>query len=362
MGILWLVDVLRGRGWNLRFFLAIAYMTVIFMLVEYRLVYSFLFSTEPNSRDEYFHAYLPFWRAVRLTLKNYVLGHTHVMTVHGLIILPVTLFAFYFVYKKRLWKQERLFVFFFILNFLLSLWYAFWFYKGWLPLTKLFHFMDTFNFARYHFLRPMVIYVDFALALMILSKQELSWLKTAKVLAVLQILLLGLYNEEFIYHKKPTVKEFYAVELFEEVKEHIGLDQKDYRVASIGIHPAVSQYNGFYTIDTYNNFYPLTYKHQFRKLIEKELDRNKTIRKYFDTWGGRCYLFTAQIGKRYMIKKDSKRQLKDFQFNTEVFKEMGGKYIFSAIPINNAEENKLTLEKVFESKSAAWKIHLYKTL
>jgi hypothetical protein len=362
MGILWLVDVMRGRGWNLRFLLAIAYMTVIFMLVEYRLVYSFLFSTEPNSRDEYFHAALPFWRAVRLTIKNYVLGHTHVMTVHGLIILPVTFIAFIFVCKRKLWKQNRLFVFFFILNFLLSLWYAFWFYKGWLPLTKIFHFMDTFNFARYHFLRPMVIYVDFALALMILSKQGLSWSKTAKVLAVLQILVLGLFNDEIIYHKKPTVKEFYAVELFEEVKAHIGLEPKDYRVASIGIHPAISQYNGFYTIDTYNNFYPLTYKHQFRKLIEKELDKNKTIRKYFDTWGGRCYIFTAQFGKRYMIKKDSKRQLKDFEFNTEVFKEMGGRYIFSAIPINNAEKNKLTLEKVFESKSAAWKIYLYKTL
>jgi hypothetical protein len=362
MGILWLVDLMRGRGWNLRFFLAIAYMTVIFMIVEYRLVYSFLFSTEPNSRDEYFHTHLPFWRAVQLTLKNYVLGHTHVMTVHGLIILPVTLIAFYFVCKKGCWKQDRLFVFFFILNFFLSLWYAFWFYEGWLPLTKIFHFMNTFNFARYHFLRPMVIYVDFALALMIISRQGLSWSQTAKVLAVLQLLVLGLFNEEITYHKKPTVKEFYAVELFEEVKEYIGLEPKDYRVASIGIHPAISQYNGFYTIDTYNNFYPLTYKHQFRKLIEKELDKNKTIRKYFDTWGGRCYIFTAQLGKRYMIKKDSKRKLKDFKFNSEVFKEMGGRYIFSAIPINNAEENKLTLEKVFESNSAAWKIYLYKTL
>ena len=136
MGIFWLCDVLRGKGWNLRFFFAIVYMTVIFMLVEYRLVYSFLFSTEPNSRDEYFHAHLPFWRAVRLDFEKLLLGHTHVMTVHTLFILPVTFIAIYFVYSKRLWKQEKLFVFLFILNFLLSLWYAFWFYKGWLPLTK----------------------------------------------------------------------------------------------------------------------------------------------------------------------------------------------------------------------------------
>ena len=362
MGFFWLVDGLRGKGWNLRLLTAIAYMTSIFMLVEYRLVFSFLYTAEPNSRDEYFHAHLSFWRAVRLTLKNYTLGHTHVMTVHTLFILPATFIAIYFIYKKKLWKQEKLFVFLFALNILLSIWYAFWFYEGWVPLTKRFHFMNTFNFARYHFLRPLVIYSGFALALKIIALQGGSWVRTAKWLLLLQILFLGLFNDEIIYQQKPTVQEFFAEDLFKDIKEHIGLRQEEYRVASIGIHPAISQYNGFYTIDTYNNFYPLSYKHQFRKIIEKELAKNKTIRKYFDQWGGRCYLFTAQLGKRYMIKKDSKRHLKHLQLNTEVFKEMGGRYILSALPIDNAEENHLSLDRVFVSKTSAWKIYLYKTL
>ncbi|MGG1676821.1 DUF6044 family protein [Neobacillus sp. NRS-1170] len=362
MGIFWLTDVVRRKGWNLRFLFAIVYMTFIFMLVEYRLVYSFLFTAEPNSRDEYFHAHLPFWSAVRLFFKNYLLGHTHVLTIHTLFILPATFIAFYFVFMKQLWKQERIFVFLFVLNILLSAWYAFWFYEGWLPLTKKFHFMDTFNFARYHFLRPLVIYASFALALKIISLQGFSWRNTAKWFAIMQIVFLGLFNDEIIYQQKPTVKEFYAVDLFTEIKEHIALPQENYRVASIGIHPAISQYNGFYTLDTYNNFYPLSYKHQFRKIIEKELAKNKTVRTYFDQWGGRCYLFTAQLGKRYMIKKDSKRHLKKLELNTDVFKEMGGRYIFSAIPIDNAEQNQLLLDKVFESKKSAWKIYLYKIL
>ncbi|MCM3568172.1 DUF6044 family protein [Neobacillus mesonae] len=362
MGVFWLVDVVRGKGWNLRFLSSIVYMSLIYMLVEYRLIYSFLFKGEPNSRDEYFHAHLPFWRAVRLTLKNYVLGHTHVMTVHTLFILPATLIAIYFVYSKKLWRQEKIFVSLFALNFFLSLWYAFWFYEGWLPLTKKFHFMDTFNFARYHFLRPLVIYASFALALKIISLQGISWAKTAKWLAVMQILLLGLFNDEIIYHKKPAVGEFYAEELFQEIRDHIALPQDKYRVASIGIHPAIAQYNGFYTLDSYNNFYPLRYKHEFRKIIENELAKNKTIRKYFDKWGGRCYIFTAQLGKRYMIKKDSKRRLKDLQLNTDVLKQLGGNYIFSALPIENAEENQLALDRVFVSKQSAWKIYLYKIL
>ncbi|MEH7109098.1 DUF6044 family protein [Bacillus sp. JJ1764] len=361
MAVFWLTDVIRGKGWNGKFIFSIGYMTFVFMLVEYRLVYSFLVKGVPNSRDEYFHAHLPFWRAVRLTFKNYLLGHTHVMTVHTLFILPALFIAFYFVYSKRLWKQEKIFVFLFGLNFVLSLWYAFWFFRGWVPVTEKFHFLNTFNFARYHFLRPMVIYASFALALKIISLQGFSWSKTAKWFAVLQLMFLALFNDEIIYRQKPTVKEFYAEELFQDIKQYIAMPQEKYWVASIGIHPAIAQYNGFYTLDTYNNFYPLSYKHQFRKIIEKELEKNKTIRQYFDQWGGRCYLFTAQLGKRYMIKKDSKRHLKNLELNTDVFKEMGGRYIFSAIPIDNARNNRLKLEKVFESKTSAWKIYLYKT-
>ncbi len=362
MCFFWLSEVLRGKGWNLRFLTAIFYMSLIYMLVEYRLVFSFLYKGEPNSRDEYFHAHLPFWRAVRLTLKNYFLGHTHDLTVHGLFILPVTFMALYYVYSKRLWKQEKIFVFLFILNFLLSLWYAFWFYKGWAPLTKRFHFLDTFNFARYHFLSPLIIYADFALALKILAMQGESWRNTAKAMVVFQIVILCMYNDEIIYHQKPTVKEFYAEDLFREIEQYISLPQKEYRVASIGIHPAISQYNGFYTLDTYNNFYPLSYKHQFRRIIAKELEVNPIVRHYFDKWGGRCYLFTGQLGKHYMVKKNSKRHLRQLHLNTEQFKQMGGQYLFSALPIDNAAENQLRLVNVFVQKQSIWKIYLYKVL
>jgi hypothetical protein len=361
MAVFWLVDFIRGKGWNFRFICSIAYMTFIYLIVEYRLVHSFLFGSEANSRDEYFHARLPLWRSMRLTFKNFVLGHTHVMTVHALIILPVVLFAFYLVFKHQLWRKEKLFVFLLGLDFALSTWYAFWFYKGWAPLTEQFHFLDTFNFARYHFLRPLVIYVNFALALRVIwhrTKNKNSI--TAVIFA--QIFILFAFNDEIIYHTKPSVKEFYAEELFDKVENYISLPQEDYRVASIGIHPAIAQYNGFYTLDTYNNFYPLRYKYKFRKIIEQELAKNKTIQTYFDEWGGRCYLFSDELGKRYMFNKDSKNRIKHLELNSQAFKELGGMYIFSALPIENAEKIKLELENVFTSREAAWKIYLYKAI
>ena len=332
------------------------------MIVEYRLVYSFIFDDDPNSRDEYFHTTLSLARVIRLTFKNYVFGHTHVMTVHAFIILPVLFIALLIIWKKGWWKQEKLFVYLFILNFLLSLWYAFWFFKGWEPLTEKFHFMNTFNFARFHFLRPLVIYASFALALKVMWQFHHWWKPIVTLCLIAQLVVLVPFNEEIAHHQKPSVKEFYDVELFSEIKEYIGLPQEEYRVASIGLHPAIAQYNGFYTLDSYNNFYPLTYKYQFRKIIEKELAKNKKIRTYFDEWGGRCYLFTDELGKHYMFKKSSKKKLKTIQLQTDVFKEMGGRYIFSAVPIINEDENKLRLEKEFTTKKSVWKIYLYRVL
>jgi hypothetical protein len=317
MGLVWLTDVLRGKGCNWRFLLAIAYMTMIYMLVEYRLFYSFLFDHEPNSRDEYFHARLSFWQSILLTLKNFTLGHHHVMTAHTFIILPVLFIALDFIISKKRWREEKVFLFLFCLNLALSFWYAFWFYKGWLPLTERFHFLDTFNFARYHFLRPLVIYLLFALGLKILWVQGEKWRRTVKGLVFAQVLILSLINEEIIFQNEPSVKEFYAEKQFQEIKEYIGLPAEDYRVANIGIHPSIAQYNGFYTLDTYNNFYPLSYKYEFRKIIEKELAKNKTIRTYFDEWGGRCYIFTDELGKHYMFKKNSNKRLKNLQLNVE---------------------------------------------
>jgi hypothetical protein len=361
MGLFWLSEVIRGKGWNWRFFIAIAYMTAIFLITDYRLVYSFLFDGEPNSRDEYFHARLSFWHSVRLTFKNFFLGHHHVMTVHTIIILPVIIAAIFLIWKHRTWVKERAFVFLFVLNFILSAWYAFWFYKGWLPLTERFHFLDTFNFARYHFLRPLVVYILFAISLKILWKEKILR-KSVPWLIAAQIFLLLLTNEEIVFQKKPSVREFYAEEQFEDIKNHIGKPQNSYRVASIGLHPAIAQYNGFYTLDTYNNFYPLSYKYQFRKIIEKELEKNKQIRVYFDEWGGRCYLFTDELGKHYMFKKTSKKRIKNIDLNLEPFKQMGGEYIFSSVPIENATENNLKLGKIFNSKDSAWKIYLYEAL
>ncbi len=62
-------------------------------------------------------------------IENFLFGHTHVMTVHTFVILPVILIAMYFIITKKQWKQEKVFVFLFWFNIALSIWYAFGFIK-----------------------------------------------------------------------------------------------------------------------------------------------------------------------------------------------------------------------------------------
>ncbi|WP_419883580.1 DUF6044 family protein [Peribacillus sp. B-H-3] len=362
MGLLWLRDLAVKRDINAKFLAGIMYMTLLFLLIEYRLVYSLVIPEAPTSRNEFVSSTLGFWHTIRLAVKNYFLGHTHVMTLHTLIIVPLSFIVIWFIARQGLWKQEKQFVRLFILNGVLSIWYAFWFFKGWEPLKEKVGLLNTFNFARFHFLRPMIIYMMFGSGAYILWKKGMAAKQLVKIFLILQIALLFLANPELYYRvvHQPSFREFYAEEQFRDIKNYIGKPQSSYRVASIGIHPSISQYNGFYTLDTYNNFYPLSYKHQFRKIISKELNKNKKEKKYFDTWGGRCYIFVAELGKKYDYRKDSKKKIHNLQLNTAVFKKMGGRYIMSAVPILNAEEDGLHFLKSFNSSRSAWKIYLYK--
>ena len=362
MGVVWLVDAIRTKKPRLRLLFSIAYMTVIYLAIEYREIASLIFSHEQTNRSEFFESKNNLMQTIILIFKNYIIGHNQDQTLFEFVILPVSLIALVIVIVQKSWKREKLFIGLHLANFLLSVWYAFWWYEGWVPLKQKISILNTFNFSRYHYLRPMIIYVLFAVSLQILWRYQKKWRIAAVVFAVLQMGVLIPSNEQIRYHTSPSFGEFYAVKEFAEIKKFIGKPVQDYRVASIGLHPAIAQYNGLYTLDTYNNFYPLSYKHQFRKIIAPELAKNKALKSYFDQWGGRCYLFVDELGKNYMFSKHSSKVIRHLNLNIHAFKQLGGDYILSAVPIENARENRLDLQKVFQAKDSYWKIYLYKVM
>jgi hypothetical protein len=159
---------------------------------------------------------------------------------------------------------------------------------------------------------------------------------------------------------EPTFKQFYAKDLFDEVKQTIKEPIDDFFVVSIGMYPVIAQYNGFRTLDSYQPNYQLEYKHNFRKVIESELEKNIFLKEVYDNWGTRCYVFVDELGHDFLYGKKKNGIIHNLELNTTHLKEMGGKYVISAVLIENSSDNKLKLINVFENKDSFWKIYLYK--
>ncbi|MGN1149062.1 MAG: DUF6044 family protein, partial [Lachnospiraceae bacterium] len=157
-----------------------------------------------------------------------------------------------------------------------------------------------------------------------------------------------------------TWEDFYMEDVLKQVDDYIGRDKSTYRVANLGICPAPALFYGFYTIDGYSNNYSLEYKHAFREIIEKELDKNGDNKVYFDTWGSRCYLLAAESGKNWFIQKEENFQYTNLELNTEKMAELGCEYILSAAQIVNAESMNLTLEGRFSTEKSIYEIWLYR--
>ncbi|GGB37805.1 putative membrane protein YkoS [Lentibacillus populi] len=363
MGLFWLIDWIRKKRINWPFFAAIAGMTSIYLIKNYLLIYSMFFEngfTSHRSELNLGHKDLP--GTFDLFLHNLINGHTHDLSIHFLIIFPVIGLALLVAAYRKLNPKQLLA--FFLFNVFLSLWYALWYWEGWRVVKDNFMVANTFNFSRIHFFDPAIWYICFAIGLTILWKHFKFFKPFVVVLIIVQCTMLFQLNEETKYGEigTPTFKQFYAVELFQEIEDYIGKDQSTYRVVSIGMHPTIAQYNGFYTLDTYNNSYPLVYKHKFRKVIAPELNKNPSLKSYYDTWGGRAYMFVDELGKHYMFGKNSKKTIENLAINTDALKDLGGEYIFSALPIENYRENGLQYERNFVKNGLPWQVYLYRVM
>lgn len=160
--------------------------------------------------------------------------------------------------------------------------------------------------------------------------------------------------------------DYFAEDLMREIEEAIfektGLVQEEYRVASLGMCPAVTLEAGFYCIDGYSNNYSLEYKHAFREIIEAELEKCPSMKGYFDSWGSRCYLFTEESQNYYYLAKDADFRYENLALDTGKMKELGCEYLFSAAEIEEKNADMLGLELfgVFDTEESYYRVWVYK--
>lgn len=232
-------------------------------------------------------------------------------------------------------------------------------------------FFASFQFDRFYFLYPAMCFILLAKMSVVLFEEKKKWILFTILFC--SVGCVGANNIELVYkwfdiiHVKrlqPSYNQFYDEKLFDAICGDLGV-KKDYstKVVSVGMFPSVSEYNGFWCLDGYLNSYSLDYKHKFRKVIAKEINKDSMLKSYFDDWGSRCYVFSAELynyGNQYFCSKEDDFYVNHLDINTKVLKDLGCQYIFSAVDIINYQELGLVYVDAYTTSNSYWNIRVYK--
>ena len=277
-----------------------------------------------------------------------LMSHYYLMSMVGLTIVSL-------VYLKK----YRLFLGLLAFALWSSIWYGFWYYQGWIEFSHGVTLLNIFDFSRFVLLLTPVWYLLFAISAIIVLKKIRYGVVIVGMVSLLQ---LNYAFESAQFYNNPSglnYQKFYDEKVMTDIKEFIGKPPSSYRVASVGIHPAVSLYNDFYSVDGYVANYPLSYKHRFERLVEKSFRYYPNGYLFIHNWGSKCYL----IAGNYDYDEYQKGSvIENFQFDPKLFYSLGGRYLLSGYKIHNTTENQLQLQKVFISNNGYWEVYLYKLI
>lgn len=408
ISFLFLRDTLKKLTINYRFLFSIVFMSIGYLIGEYRLLLTLFNSVFISHRVEFVKEALSF-SAMLASCKSMLLnGQYHAHSLQAFYILPFILIASFILILPT--KVRKYFIFVFIVLGILALslsqinvfdwnrfisttllvinpyylfgifilitsifffnkmchegllslgilaiaiWYGAWQSEFILSIKNAIPFINQIQFDRFYFLNSLLWFLLFAfVAQKLVENEKRSLILIIAIVASQIAYSAGMATKE-TWRQPMSLEQFYLPELFAEAKQVIGKPVDTYRVASIGIEPLVAAYNGFYTLDGYCANYPLHYKHEFRKIIEGELAKDENCRKYFDNWGSRCYIFYCQ-------KIVDGKSIENLSLNTKQFKGMGGEFIFSKYIIQNEKECGLSLVK--ELKQNDETLYLYQSI
>jgi hypothetical protein len=352
---LWSYDFFRKKSVNWHLFFAISLLSILYVVSTYRLFISFFHTSNYVSNRIEYNIFKYFPQSINDMIDVFINGQYHAASLQKWVIIPAVVLSFILIKEKR----EKAGVWYSILTFITlnALLYGFISWHNILKLLAPVKKVLPMEFERFHWLNPMLWHMLFALSLLIIYQN----IRIGKILVYSllagQLVYCFSNHELWVNRKSPSVSQFYAEKQFKMIRDIIGKPQKSYRVASLGLHPSISLYNGFYTIDGYSSDYPLAYKYEFRKIIAKELDKSKRLREYYDNYGARVYLFPG-MDLGFLNYKKNDVVLKDLEFDTKQMKAMDCKYILSAVRIDSSNLSYKLISKVTDSNSA-WDIYIY---
>lgn len=372
LGVIGLWSMIQDRRINWDYLTGVLLLSLVYLASEWELIYGFINQTYISQRVEFDYSQLRSMKLVdslRRSIDLFVwpMFNTGAFLTFGILI--VAGLGAWRAYRRRDFLAMRWLIGLPILAVIICLIHGFYHYLViWLGDSSLGLKFRVFQFDRFYFLLPTLWFFLFALALRQFRANTL-W---NRLFLAGQLVLMVVANKEWRINvskmagyvteaKQPSFRAFFAEKQFAQLRDYIGKPQADYRVICLGMHPAVAQFNGFYTLDSYQNNYPLPYKYAFRKIIATELAKGtRQMRAYYDAYACRVYLYTAELGMNYLFGKTQTKSVSNLQINTDALVALNGQYVISAVPIHNAAANRLHLEKVFDESESYWRVWLYK--
>ena len=367
--IIWIIDIIKTKKVNWYLFGGLAFLSFSYVLSHLSLFTIYFF--DPNFES----VRVSFVNGTVSVTQSFWSGLNHIVVDDGngefwaftvslqrFVIIPITILAGILLLKNKI--KNKLYVCLILFIVASSFFASFYLWDRLSFIHEALTHIIPMNLRRIYWLTPLSWYVLFALSLCIIIK----YLKKGQLIAIIamsiQFIIVIAHQEYLPREGRVPYNKFYAEHQFTDIKNFIGKDTKSYRVISLGIHPAISQYNGFYTVDGYSTNFPLSYKYKFRKIIEKELDKNTATKNVYDDWGSWCYAFSGEQGFQEILDNTNRYPtLKILDFNYELLKEMGGEYIISAAKIDVSNNPHLQLLKAFDNyDDSNWEIYLYQIL
>ncbi len=352
-----------------------------YVLCEYRLFGQMLLSDEVTIRSTIVNPSLTVPEIGQEIVTVWKDSIFHAEDVHGKVIMPVC--AVYFVVLNLSYLRKKqgsrilrepfnLMMVFILFNCLIYGLYDF------APLRRFVEMilppLEGWQFNRTIFFNPFLWDMALLLILVRLYDRGAITLWGANLLvcgAVLAVILSPTrYNDLYAtcHHRfyeynhgtevdELSYEQFYAVELFDQIKEEIGYEGE--WAAAYGMHPAVLEYNGIATLDGYLGFYTQQYKEDFRQIIAPALDRVEASRIYYDDWGARAYLYSGTYESVVSAGKTVHAADDTLYMNPEAFRQLDGTYLFSRIRFSNEEEMDLKLLGEYTAKDGSMTVYAY---
>ena len=385
MAVAFLWIWIRERKCPVRLLLGILALGVGCVICEYRLFGVMLFSDQETIRSTMEAGSFGAGEILRTIGEVFAGGMFHAQSMHKYLVMPVCLVYFVYLNVSYIRNKNAGGIFRDVFNLLMlvlvfnSVVYGIYYWEGLRSLVEtICPPLTGWQFNRTVFFSPFVWYAAFFLALKRMYDQEKRMFRyganALTVLAALIIILSGTrYNDlyqtcqakayEILKGKESnnlSFEEFYSTKLFEKAKEDIGYCGQ--WSAAYGFHPAILEYNDIATVDGYLGFYEQYYKDSFRKVIAPALERMPETREYFDTWGARAYLYSGTDPSIVMAVRDYSVTDCDIYIDTDAFKAIGGRYIFSRIELSNAGEAGFLLAGTYTDESSPYTLYVYQTI